>query len=101
MTSSNCADREFSLDTTTNWRTSLTRVIPISKEESACLRVFKEPVREEERVEVVDLRIASAPIVARKHLINRANRVMSRNAPNAGDPCEESEPTRELSRLFA
>ena len=83
MTSSNCADGEFSLDTTTNWRTSLTRVIPISKEESACLRVFKEPVREEERVEVVGLRIVSAPVAARKRLINRADRAMSRNAQNA------------------
>jgi len=62
--------------------------------------MLSEPVREEERVAAADLKTASASIAASEYRISQANRAMRRNAQNAGDLCEESEPTQELSRLF-
>ena len=54
--------------------------MPISKEESPCPRVVKEPVREEERVAVAYLKTASAPIAASEYRISQANGAMRRNA---------------------
>lgn len=54
--------------------------------------VGEQPVKDEERAAVAVPRIAFAPIVGRKRLINRVNRVLSRNAQNVVELCEESEP---------
>ncbi len=59
--------------------------------------MLKEPVREEERVAVADLKTASAPIAASEYRISQANLAMRRNAQNAGELCEVSEFTHERS----
>ena len=41
--------------------------------------MVKEPVREEERVAVADLKTASAPIAASEYRISHANGAMRRN----------------------